>query len=146
MRVHATVTRILAYPIDQVWALLEDFGNIHWAPGIDKLEVIGEGLGMIRRIHIDGLNEPIDEVLHSIDANNFTFSYTIPRGLPFPLKDYKATSSSKALADDKTEVTWRSDCAPDGLSLEDSTAMLEGTYNQLLDWISEELARRHETA
>ncbi len=31
----------------KVWALLEDFGNISWAPGIDKTEVIGEGVGMI---------------------------------------------------------------------------------------------------
>ena len=142
-KVNATVTRVLPFPCEQVWSLLEDFGNIHWAPGIDKLEIIGEGVGMIRRLHIEGLEEPIDEQLEAIDPAAMTFSYIIPKGLPFPLKDYRAISSLASEDDSSTTVTWQSDCKPDGLSIEDSEAMLEGTYHQLIDWITEELQKRH---
>ncbi len=141
MKVKATVTRSLPYPAEQVWSLLEDFGNIHWAPGIDKLEIIGDGVGMIRRLHIEGLEEPIDEQLEEIDPAAMTFSYVIPKGLPFPLKNYRAISSLES-NEGSTTVTWESDCEPDGLSIEDSESMLEGTYNQLIDWITEELERR----
>jgi hypothetical protein len=143
MTVKATVKRELNFTPSQVWGLLEDFGNIHWAPGIDKLEVIGEGIGMIRRIHINGLETPIDEVLDSIDAAEMRFSYSIPRGLPFPLKNYKAFACAKNLGTEKTLVQWQSDCEPDGINHEDAENMLVDTYNQLIDWITDELERRH---
>ena len=142
VKVQATVSRELPFPAHHVWNLLEDFGNIHWAPGIDQLEIIGEGIGMIRRLHINGLEEPIDEQLEAMDSQAMTFSYVIPTGLPFPLKNYRAISSLTANGN-TTTVTWRSDCEPDGLSIEDSEAMLEGTYNQLIDWITDELNKRH---
>jgi carbon monoxide dehydrogenase subunit G len=143
MKVKAKVERELNFSSDKVWRLLEDFGNIHWAPGIDKLEVIGEGVGMIRRIHIDGLDSPIDEVLESIDSHSMAFSYSIPRGLPFPLSNYQAFAKAKSIGTDKTLVQWQSDCEPDGISHEDATNMLVDTYNQLIGWINDELNRRH---
>ena len=57
--VEVHVARDLDFPAATVWALLEDFGDISWAPGIDRIEVIGEGIGMIRRLHMQGM-DPID--------------------------------------------------------------------------------------
>ncbi len=143
MKITVKVEREFDYPCEQVWRLLEDFGNIHWAPGIDKLEIIGDGIGMIRRIHIDGLESPIDEVLESRDPAAMEFSYGIPRGLPFPLKHYQAFSKTLSLGTTKTLVQWVSDCEPDGISIDDGSKLLINTYNQLLDWIHDELQRRH---
>ncbi len=144
MKINAKVERELDFPCEQVWSLLEDFGNIHWAPGIDKLEVIGDGIGMIRRIHINGLESPIDEVLESRDAAAMEFSYGIPRGLPFPLKHYRAFSKTQSINPSKTLVQWISDCEPDGISEQDANKLLTDTYNQLIDWINDELQRRHD--
>jgi hypothetical protein len=141
--VKVNVERELHFSCEQVWSLLEDFGNIHWAPGIDKLEVIGQGVGMIRRIHINGLDTPIDEVLDSIDPAAMEFSYSIPRGLPFPLSNYKAFANVKSLGKDKSLVQWQSDCKPDGISHEDASNMLIDTYNQLIGWINDEIEQRH---
>lgn len=143
MKITANVERQLDFACELVWRLLEDFGNIHWAPGIDKLEIIGEGIGMIRRIHITGLDQPIDEVLTSLDAAAMSFSYSIPRGLPFPLKNYQAFAHAQCLGEGKTLVRWESDCESDGVSHEDGSSMLVDTYNQLIDWINDELTLRH---
>ena len=35
--------------------------------------------------------DPIDEVLERMDSAAMTLSYTIPRGLPLPLTDYRST-------------------------------------------------------
>ncbi len=50
--VELTVTRTLKSNADKVWAILGDFGNLSWVPGPDKVEVIGSGAGMIRRIYM----------------------------------------------------------------------------------------------
>ncbi|MDP4652506.1 MAG: SRPBCC family protein, partial [Haliea sp.] len=76
--INVKVERELNAPVDKVWSLLEDFGNLKWYPGWTKLDVIGEGPGMIRRIHMDGMDS-IDEILESMDPASRSFSYTIPK-------------------------------------------------------------------
>ncbi|NRA42507.1 MAG: SRPBCC family protein [Pseudomonadales bacterium] len=130
------VTDIVPASIDKVWPVLEDFGNITlWVPGIDKVEVIGEGVGMIRRIYVEGLDEPIDEQLNSINAAEFSFSYAIPQGLPLPLSDYSASAKLKPIDDKSCEVCWQSNCIADGVSQQDAEAMIKATYQQLIDWL-----------
>lgn len=136
------VTKTINFSASNAWPILEDFGNIsRWIQGIDKLDIIGEGLGMIRRIHMNSLNEPIDEVLDFMDSDNMHFGYSIPKGLPLPLENYKAEAQIKALDKNSCEVTWQSHCEPQtGLSDEDATAILEGTYSQLIGWLEQHLA------
>ena len=146
-KVNAEVTDTIDAPPSAVWPILEDFGNItRWVPGIDQVDIIGEGIGMIRRLHIDGLAEPIDEQLSMMNAEAFTFSYRIPKGLPFPLKNYSATAMLKALDEEQCQVIWRSDCEADGISIEDATAMLEGTYAQLIGWLKGYFNARNKSA
>ncbi len=123
----------------KVWALLEDFGNISWAPGIDKTEVIGEGVGMTRRLHIAGM-EPIDEVLTAMDKSAMTFSYNIPRGIPMPVTDYSANAKVTPLGEGRCHVDWYGRAEPVGISEKELGAMLTGTYEMLLQWIHDHLA------
>ena len=130
------VTDIVPASIDRVWPVLEDFGNItSWVPGIDKVEVIGEGVGMIRRIHVEGLEQAIDEKLTYMNASEFSFSYAIPQGLPLPLSEYSASARLKPLDNDSCEVCWQSNCIADGVSQQEAEAMIESTYQQLIDWL-----------
>ena len=130
-----TVTRDAAFPAAKIWAIIEDFGNIGWAPGIEKVEVIGDGIGMIRRIHMPGLPEAIDEQLVSIDAKTMTMKYAIPRGLPMPLDDYYATAQLEIISPTSTRIHWTADCKPRGMSEKDAEQILKGTYDMLIDWI-----------
>ena len=135
--------RDIAFPVEAVWALLEDFGNMQWAPGIARVELIGEGVGMTRRLHMDG-TDPIDEVLESIDAPKLTYSYSIPRGLPLPITDYLATARLEALDDDNTRVFWSCQCTPldPDLPRESLETMVHNTYNLLVDMVSDFLSQK----
>ncbi|WP_373077943.1 SRPBCC family protein [Zhongshania sp.] len=124
---------------DKVWALLENFGDIGWAPGIDKTELIGDGIGMTRRLHLAGM-EPIDEVLTAMDKAAMTFAYDIPRGIPIPVTAYSANAKVTSLGDDRCRVDWYGRAEPAGVSDDDAIAMIQGTYEMLLQWVGEHLA------
>ncbi|MEE4661298.1 MAG: SRPBCC family protein [Halieaceae bacterium] len=137
--------RDLNFPASRVWAVLEDFGNMEWSGGIDRVELIGEGIGMTRRLHINGM-DPIDEVLQSRDAATMSFSYTIPQGLPLPVTDYLASARVEALDDDSCRVFYRCECQPVDPSLPhaDLEAMIHGTYSMLLDMVEAHLSDKAE--
>ena len=124
---------------EKVWALLENFGDISWAPGIDKIELIGAGVGMTRRLHIAGI-EPIDEVLTAMDKSAMTFAYDIPRGIPMPVTQYSANAKVSPLSEGRCRVDWYGRAEPAGMSEEDVIAMITGTYEMLLQWIDDHLS------
>ena len=132
--VKVKLVRELNFPAAQVWAVLEDFGNMEWVMGPPKVEVIGEGIGMIRRILMPGL-EPIDEVLETSDAATMTYSYTIPRGLPLPLTDYRSTARVEATESGEARVHWSCECTPIDASMTEAAieALMQDTYNSMLD-------------
>lgn len=136
MQVH--VQRELEYSADTVWALLEDFGNMSWAPGIQKMEVEGQGPGMVRKIYM-GDGPSIDERLDSIDPARRYLEYSIPANNPMPVTDYKASAQVTALSDGRCRVDWRSSATPAGMSDEEAVQILNGAYNMMLDWIDAHL-------
>lgn len=139
------VARDLDFSAATVWALLEDFGDINWAPGIDKIEVIGEGIGMIRRLHLSGM-EPIDEQLDSMDASTMTFAYSIPRGIPMPVTDYRANAKVTALDEGRCHLDWYGRATPQGATEEEAAAMIRGAYEMLMQWIDDALKARAASA
>ncbi|MEZ5571248.1 MAG: SRPBCC family protein [Halioglobus sp.] len=136
-----TVERTIAAPIKVVWALLEDFGNLDWYPGPSKVEVIGSGPGMTRRLHIEGAGA-IDEVLESMDSAKYTFSYLIPN-IPMPVTDYRGDVRLEA-ADNgaTTKIYWTCQLTPQGISEADTQAMMEGVYADMISNL-EAAAQRH---
>ncbi|MBQ0795326.1 SRPBCC family protein [Zhongshania sp.] len=134
--VETHLARELDIPAERVWALLEDFGDISWAPGIDKIELIGSGIGMTRRLHIKGI-DPIDEVLTAQDASTMSFAYDIPRGVPMPVTNYSANAKVTALDDGRCQIDWYGRAEPQGVSDSDAVAMINGAYEMLLQWIAD---------
>jgi carbon monoxide dehydrogenase subunit G len=129
--IRVKVERELNAPVDKVWALLEDFGNLNWYPGWTDLETIGEGPGMTRRIHMEGM-EPIDEILEAMDAASRSFSYTIPK-MPMPVSEYRAEVSLEPLDNGaRTLARWNCSAKPEGISETEGQAMLEGIYADML--------------
>lgn len=131
----ASVTREVELPAATLWAVIEDFGDISWAPGIERIEVIGSGIGMIRRLHMPGLPEPIDEQLLSIDASSLRMHYAIPRGLPLPLDDYTAQAHLEKLSATTTRINWEGNFIPRGIPEDDAAAIIKDIYNQLIGWL-----------
>ncbi len=125
------IEKELDAPVSKVWELLENFGNLDWYPGWDRIEVIGSGIGMTRRIHMTGM-DPIDEVLQSMDAASRSFSYTIPK-MPMPVSEYRAAVELQSLDNgERTLAHWRCSAKPEGISEADGQAMLEGVYADML--------------
>lgn len=135
------VERDFAFPKAQVWEVLGDFGDIAWAaPGI-QVDRIGQGPGMIRRLHMPGM-EPIDEVLEAIDHDAHRFSYTIPRGLPMPITDYRAVVELESLGDDRCRVHWSAVGEATGdFTGEQAAEILTGAYAQMLDALQGHLSQ-----
>ncbi|SNS36323.1 Uncharacterized conserved protein YndB, AHSA1/START domain [Sphingomonas laterariae] len=133
--------RDYAFAPAKVWAVLGDFGNIGWAaPGV-QVDKIGDGPGMIRRIHMPGM-EPIDEVLEAIDNDAHRFSYTIPRGLPMPITDYRAVVELSPIGDNGCRVHWSAVGVATGDFTGDQAAeILAGAYNQMLDALQAHLSQ-----
>ena len=131
--VNVEVVRDLPFPAARVWELLGDFGNMRWADD-PKVELIGSGVGMTRRIMMPGM-DPIDEVLESLDHEARTFSYTIPRGMPMPVSDYRAFVSLEETSPTSSRVRWCATATPQGVDAAQANAILTGAYGQLLGWL-----------
>lgn len=135
--------RDLDFPAEQVWAVFENFGNLEWAMGPPRVEVLGEGIGMIRRVLIEGM-DPIDEVLEAMDCAGMSFEYSIPRGLPLPLTDYRSSARVEARDDGSARVHWSCQCTPTdpAMTEQDTEQLMQNTYNSLLDSLAAFLGKR----
>lgn len=134
------VSREFEAPAERVWAVLADFGDINWAPGMEKVEVIGDGPGMTRRIFMPDM-EPIDEVMQSIDHQQRRLRYTIPRGNPLPIKDYLAGPTVIALDETRCRVDWWGQFTAAGISDAEAEEAVRGIYGMMLQWLDEHIAQ-----
>ncbi len=50
--VEVSVEGELEFSAKEVWAVIADFGNVDWIPGVEKVDLEGEGVGMIRHITV----------------------------------------------------------------------------------------------
>ena len=137
--VNVEFVREMDFSADEVWAVLSDFGEMGWT-GAPEVEVIGEGIGMIRRVIMEGM-DPIDEVLEKMDHGNKTLVYTIPRGLPLPVTDYRAGGRVEDREGGGAKITWFCTCTPtdENMSVDDVQNLLKDTYAGLLDGLEAHL-------
>jgi carbon monoxide dehydrogenase subunit G len=111
---------------DKVWKLMRDFGGLKaWNPGIDSVEVAGEGIGAIRTIKMGPMT--IKERLEHLDDASRTFRYSIVEG-PVPARDYLATVQVEEAGPSRTRIVWGSTFEPEGASVADLTGLFEGVY------------------
>lgn len=136
--VELNVIRKISATLDSVWAVLDDYGNLSWIPGADNVEVIGEGVGMTRRLHMPGLESPIDEILTAKDVANKSFSYTIPKNAVIPFDDYNATVTVTGDEDSAT-VNWFCSFDEGEVPEADAKTMIEGSYTMMLDALAAKL-------
>src|SRR5262245_26960092 len=134
-----SVKEKLGLPAQQVWDLIADFGNTSWLQGLAKTEVQGRGPGMVRLLYV-GDNPPIEERLESLDAKTRTLTYTIPKNIPFPISEYRATIRVRDTGSATSEVEWSCELTPKGVPEAQAVAMLEGMYKTMVGWLRDGLA------
>ena len=64
--IEVDVVKELDAPVSKVWEMLENFGNLDWYPGWDRIEVLGSGVGMTRREFLDYVDYNADRRLTSL--------------------------------------------------------------------------------
>jgi len=129
----ARIREEIAVPADRLWRVVADFGNVGWIPGGEGARTEGKGPGMVRILGMGG-NE-IRERLESADDAGRTIVYTIPQGLPMPVKDYRSTMKVHDRGDGKSELEWSCTFEPDGVPEAEARAQLEGLYRMMAGWI-----------
>ena len=128
----------LALTVATVSAVLPNFGDLDWAPGSERVEVLGDGIGMTRRIFMPGM-DPIDEVREALENEARQLRYSIPRGLPLPLDDYQATVRVEARPEGGTRIYWSARARPRGVDAATASGILQDTYSQMLGWLDTHL-------
>ena len=117
-----------------VWAKISDFGGIGaWAPGIEKCDVEGEGVGAVRRIGMAGME--IAERLEALDDSTRQLSYSIVEG-PMPVENYLATIRVEEAAHGGAKLSWSCDFEAPGMSDEQVGGMaagMEGAYKGMCE-------------
>ena len=126
------VTRNINVPAEKVWNVLEDFGNMGWLNMADiSIEVIGEGIGMVRRVSLNG--QYIDERLESMDKQAGLLTYSIEECELFPFKNYLAQMTVEKINEFECKMTWMSDFEEGNMPKEEAESMMTFNYNTMLD-------------
>ncbi len=81
-------------PAATVWQAMRQYDDLSWAldAGIEEVQAVGEGIGMLRKVKMAGMSDWIHERLVAVDEEAMSFSYVID-GDGWPgLMDYVATA------------------------------------------------------
>jgi len=128
-------------PVEALWKALADFGEVGWMKGVSRVEVTGEGPGMVRNIYAGG-DEAVREVLESVDAKARRIGYTITQNNPMPVDEYHASCTAVDLGRGRSRLDWACRFTPrKGVDEATAKATIEGMYGVLISWVKESLEK-----
>lgn len=134
-----TVSTTLEFPIDAVWALVGDFGNLKaWSRAVIDCTAEGEGVGAHRSIATAG--GIVRERLDAWDPVAKRLTYTPVSGSSLPVRGLQATISLFAQSDAETLIEWRIDGEPIEAA-GDVVELLRKRYSARLEELRSVLAR-----
>ena len=76
---------------EQVWLKMQDFADLGWAVGIADIEIEGQGIGMVRRVRLEGSEDWLEERLLTVDQSTKKLEYGIDEGM-MGITHYRATA------------------------------------------------------
>jgi hypothetical protein len=125
--------RTAEFPVSasRIWELIADFGGIGewWPEGtLTRVEVEGEGVGMVRHMHtVVGL--VLSERLDGIDPSGKRIDLSITGDLPGGISDYSAFGRVVEVAPDRCRLEWTGSYrVPSREDEAGARAFLEGAY------------------
>ena len=93
---------------DIVWEEMKHFDRVlKWVPGGDQstITVRGEGVGMIRDIHLITQGY-VQHELVEFDDKKRMFSYKLTAGKPVGMQDYTVVATVTPIDDDHCKIRW----------------------------------------
>jgi hypothetical protein len=134
--VEVQVQRELEFGAGTVWALLADFGNVSWVPGVEKVELEGEGVGMIRHLTVPVFPQ-LHERLDAIDHEKMILDYSIPAVAYIQVKNYNARAHVVELEGERCRLIWSCTAEADGVDDAQAAAKTEAFYEAIITWIDD---------
>jgi hypothetical protein len=123
------VTEQIGASAEVVWKLIRGFGDLaSWAAGVERCEVMGEGVGAVRTLVMPG-GLTLSERLESYDEGGRSFSYSMVEPLSLPLKNYLATVSIREEGPGRCSVEWSGTFEPTDAPAEQLEGMMRGVYS-----------------
>ncbi len=138
--VEVCVERELDVEADKVWAILANFSDISWIPGLEKVELEGEGVGMIRHVTAPGM-PVLHERMDAIDHETMTLDYSVPAVEYLRVKDYRARARVVGLDGGRCQLIWSCECEPDGVTQAQATSNTEAFYQMVMGWVGDAAAK-----
>ena len=118
-----------------LYEFLADFGSVSWMQGVTKVEVEGQGPGMIRSIYAGG-PECVVEVLESLEPGERRVDYTITQNNPLPVVDYHAHCTAIEVDAGRSMLRWSCEFTPaQGVDESLAVAQVEAMYGVLAGWV-----------
>ena len=130
---------------ERLWELVADFGAIDawWPEGmLEKVEVQGEGVGMVRSIYtIVGI--VLHEKLESIDHEARVLELSIVGDLPAGMRDYCAKGSVREGEGESCVLTWEGHYKVSEAEAEPGArGFIEGAYGAMFGGLRDFVVRK----
>jgi hypothetical protein len=135
-------------PADALWRLLEDFGNIQsWWPAaspvrILRVELEGEGIGLVRHIYNEGFPKPVSERLDFLDPANRMLKLSIIGDLPAGMTEYQATGQVESLPGNRCRLRYHGEFTTEPGGEEQARTFLKAVYGLMFDGLGAAAASR----
>jgi hypothetical protein len=138
MMIEVKVERELEFGAKAVWALIADFGDVSWVPGVEKVELEGEGVGMIRHLTVPTLPQ-LHERMDAIDYEKMILDYSIPAVAFLAVTNYHARAQVFPIDGASSKVIWSCRAEAEGVEDAEAVSKTEAFYDAVLTWIPDHL-------
>jgi hypothetical protein len=112
------------------WHAMRDFSAIARAGLAERVEMVGDGVGSSRHLHMPG-GAVLVERLEARDEAAFTLTYAMTERGPMPLTHYQATLTVSG-DEHSSVVAFNASYEPLGVSEEKANRMLGNVYRALI--------------
>jgi hypothetical protein len=122
-----SITAELEWPAEKVWPIVSDFGGLkRWNPAILSCESTGQKVGGVRTF--SSAVATVQERIDALDDAAMRIRYTIVSGSTIKVRDGQLEISVTRLDPDRSQISWTMDGEPDGMPLEELTALTTKRY------------------
>ena len=138
-------TTDISAPADAVWEVIADFGSLgEWWPAglLEKVDVEGAGIGMVRALHtVIGI--VLRERLDAIYPDEHRLELSITGDLPVGMAEYNATGRVIAKGPDCCSIDWTGRYkVPSKQAVEGARSFIEGAYAMMFKGIRDHIAKQ----
>jgi hypothetical protein len=127
---HFSYSETVEASAHKTWQAMRDFAAIARAGLAERVEMVGEGIGSSRHLHMPG-GRVLVERLEERDEVALTLTYAMTQPGPMPLAHYQA--SLQISGDEHTcQVVFSAEYEPNGVSEEKANRMLGNVYRALI--------------